>query len=47
MVDWRFISLWILNEENSQEWYTPEYRAGHYLGHRALRIAEPDPALRP
>ena len=48
-VDWRFISLWILNEENTQEWYTPEYRAGHYLGHRGLRIAneirlfDPDP----
>lgn len=48
-VDWRFISLWILNEENTQDWYTPEYRAGHYLGHRALRIADeirvtdPDP----
>ena len=40
MVDWRFISLWILNEENTQEWYTPEYRAGHYRGHRALRIAD-------
>ncbi len=39
-VDWRFISLWILNEKNTQEWYTPEYRAGHYLGHRALRIAD-------
>mgnify|MGYP001814016030 FL=1 len=48
-VDWRIISLWILNEENTQDWYTPEYRAGHYLGHRALRIADeirvtdPDP----
>ncbi len=39
-VDWRFISLWILNEENTQDWYTPEYRAGHYIGHRALRIAD-------
>lgn len=39
-VDWRFISLWILNEENTQDWYTPEYRAGHYLGHQALRIAD-------
>lgn len=38
-VDWRFISLWILNEENSQAWYTPEYRAGHFLGHKGLRIA--------
>jgi hypothetical protein len=48
-VEWRFISLWILNEENTQDWYTPEYRAGHYLGHRGLRIADeirlsdPDP----
>ncbi|MEP1125855.1 MAG: DsbA family protein [Ilumatobacter sp.] len=39
-VDWRFISLWILNEENTQDWYTPEYRAGHFLGHRSLRIAD-------
>lgn len=39
-VDWRFISLWILNEENTQEWYTPAYRAGHYLGHKGLRIAD-------
>ena len=39
-VDWRFISLWILNEQNNQEWYTPAYRAGHHLGHRALRIAD-------
>jgi len=38
-VDGRFISLWILNEDNDQEWYTPEYRAGHYLGHQGLRIA--------
>ncbi len=39
-VDWRFISLWILNEQNTQEWYTPQYRAGHYLGHQGLRIAD-------
>ncbi len=39
-VDWRFISLWILNENNDAEWYTPEYRAGHHLGHEALRIAD-------
>jgi len=39
-VDWRFISLWMLNEDNTQEWYTPQYRAGHYLGHRGLRIAD-------
>ena len=39
-IDWRFISLWILNEENTQEWYTPQYRAGHYLGQQGLRIAD-------
>jgi hypothetical protein len=39
-VDWRFISLWVLNEQNTREWYTPEYRAGHLLGHRGLRIAD-------
>ncbi len=39
-VDWRFISLWILNEDNHQEWYTPQYRAGHYLGQQGLRIAD-------
>ncbi len=37
-VDWRFISLWMLNEGNSAEWYTPQYRAGHYLGQQGLRI---------
>ena len=39
-VDWRFISLWILNEDNTRDWYTPEYRAGHYLGQQGLRIAD-------
>ncbi len=39
-VDWRFISLWILNEENTRDWYTPEYRAGHYRGQQGLRIAD-------
>jgi 2-hydroxychromene-2-carboxylate isomerase len=39
-VDWRFISLWVLNEHNTQEWYTPQYRAGHYLGQQGLRIAD-------
>lgn len=38
-VDWRFISLWILNEDIKADWYTPEYRAAHYLGHQGLRIA--------
>jgi hypothetical protein len=40
VVDWRFISLWILNADNRQDWYTPEYRAGHLLGHQGLRIAD-------
>jgi 2-hydroxychromene-2-carboxylate isomerase len=39
-VDWRFISLWIVNEDNHKEWYTPQYRAGHYRGHQSLRIAD-------
>ena len=39
-VDWRFISLWMLNENNTKEWYTPQYRAGHYLGQQGLRIAD-------
>jgi hypothetical protein len=39
-VDWRFISLWILNEQNTKQWYSPQYRAGHYLGHQGLRIAD-------
>jgi hypothetical protein len=38
-VEWRFISLWIINEQTKAEWYTPEYRAGHYVGHQALRVA--------
>lgn len=39
-VDWRFISLWMLNDDNTQDWYTTDYRAGHFLGHKALRIAD-------
>ncbi len=39
-VDWRFISLWMLNENTKAEWYTPQYRAGHYLGQQGLRIAD-------
>lgn len=39
-VDWRFISLWMLNDDNTQDWYTADYRAGHFLGHKALRIAD-------
>ena len=39
-VDWRFISLWMLNEDNDRAWYTPQYRAGHYRGQQGLRIAD-------
>jgi 2-hydroxychromene-2-carboxylate isomerase len=39
-VDWRFISLWMVNENRTASWYTPEYRAGHYFGHSGLRIAD-------
>lgn len=40
-VDWRFISLRIVNEKNlGQEWYTPQYQAGHLVGHQGLRIAD-------
>lgn len=41
-VTWRFISLAMINEHRvgTEEWYTPEYRAGHLAGHRALRVAD-------
>jgi len=39
-VDWRFISLWMLNDDNVAEWYTSDYRAGHYRGHQGLRIGD-------
>ena len=39
-VDWRFISLWMVNEKTDAEWYTPQYRAGHFVGHQGLRIAD-------
>jgi 2-hydroxychromene-2-carboxylate isomerase len=48
-VRWRFISLWMINEDNHHDWYTPEYRAGHLRGHQGLRVADrirvddPDP----
>ncbi len=40
MVDWRFISLWIINEDTVADWYHAEYRAGHYRGHQGLRVAD-------
>jgi 2-hydroxychromene-2-carboxylate isomerase len=46
-VDWRFISLWVVNEGNTKEWYTPQYREGHFIGHQALRIADEIRITRP
>jgi hypothetical protein len=39
-VRWRFIALAVLNEHNTAEWYTPEYRAGHMAGMKCLRVAD-------
>lgn len=39
-VNFRFISLWILNEDTKADWYHEEYRAAHYRGHQGLRIAD-------
>lgn len=38
-VRWRFISLKVLNADVTDDWYTPEYRAVHLAGTRALRVA--------
>ena len=39
-VQWRPISLAVLNEHLVADWYTPEYRNGHLVGLSALRIAD-------
>ncbi len=39
-VTWRFISLAVLNEEQTADWYTPEYRRGHVAGLECLRVAD-------
>src|SRR4028119_1666609 len=39
-VTWRFISLAIINENRNEDWYTPEYRAGHLAGTMAMRVAD-------
>ena len=39
-VTWRFISLAIINEDRTSDWYTPEYRAGHVTGMMGLRVAD-------
>jgi 2-hydroxychromene-2-carboxylate isomerase len=39
-VTWRFICLKMINETNTAEWYTPQYKAGHMAGLHALRVAD-------
>jgi hypothetical protein len=39
-VNWRFICLKMINETNTAEWYTPEYKAGHMAGLYGLRVAD-------
>lgn len=38
-VVWRPISLMVLNENQTADWYTPEYRGAHLAGSQALRVA--------
>jgi hypothetical protein len=39
-VDWRFVCLKMINEHRTDDWYTPQYRAGHMAGLYALRVAD-------
>jgi hypothetical protein len=39
-VEWRFISLAMLNEHRTDDWYTPPYRAVHHAGRQCLRVAD-------
>lgn len=39
-VDWRFISLKMINEDRKDDWYTPEYRASHMAGLYVHRVAD-------
>lgn len=38
-VRWRPISLKLLNENQTADWYTSEYRQMHAIGHQNLRVA--------
>jgi hypothetical protein len=40
VVEWRFISLKVLNEQQTADWYTPAYRRGHMAGLECLRVAD-------
>ncbi len=39
-VEWRFISLAMINEDRTSDWYTPEYRASHMAGLYAHRVCD-------
>lgn len=39
-VNWRFISLKMINENNTADWYDDAYKAGHMRGLWGLRIAD-------
>ena len=39
-VVWRFMCLKMINEHRTEDWYTPEYRAGHMAGLYGLRVAD-------
>ncbi len=39
-VVWRFISLKMINEHRVEDWYTPEYRAGHMAGLYTHRVCD-------
>ena len=38
-VRWRPISLKVLNQHQTADWYTQEYRTMHAIGHQNLRVA--------
>ena len=39
-VVWKPISLKKLNEHQTADWYTPEYRRGHFAGLQVHRVAD-------
>jgi mycothiol-dependent nitroreductase-like protein len=39
-VQWRFVCLKMINEQRTDDWYTPEYRASHMVGLYGLRTAD-------
>ena len=39
-VQWRFISLAVLNDDLVADWYTPSYRASHVAGLYSLRVCD-------